>query len=155
MVHSILPQRNGSSLFLSYCKCFAFHSSAGQLIQVHRFLASTHYTNYNPWLFAINISALVFVLIPKLPQVRIHPLCLSISVNLNVYTAPSSTGPIFSRRRIRNEYPRYSQLPSIRTWNPGAGKARPCRYHRGTFPIAQFIQNYYSWNFGNGVFARI
>ena len=35
-----------------------------------RFLASTHYTNYNPWLFAINLSALIFVLIPKLPQVR-------------------------------------------------------------------------------------
>ncbi|KAG7097368.1 hypothetical protein E1B28_004718 [Marasmius oreades] len=32
------------------------------------FLASTHYTNYNPWLFAINITALIFVLIPKLPQ---------------------------------------------------------------------------------------
>ncbi|KIL70319.1 hypothetical protein M378DRAFT_156424 [Amanita muscaria Koide BX008] len=32
------------------------------------FLASTHYTNYNPWLFAINLSALVFVLVPKLPQ---------------------------------------------------------------------------------------
>ncbi|EDR12722.1 uncharacterized protein LACBIDRAFT_245879 [Laccaria bicolor S238N-H82] len=34
------------------------------------FLASTHYTNYNPWLFAVNLSALIFVLIPKLPQVR-------------------------------------------------------------------------------------
>jgi len=34
------------------------------------FLASTHYTNYNPWLFAINLSALVFVLIPKLPQLH-------------------------------------------------------------------------------------
>ncbi|KAJ7437106.1 ORMDL family-domain-containing protein [Mycena galericulata] len=34
------------------------------------FLASTHYTNYNPWLFAVNISALVFVLIPKLPQLH-------------------------------------------------------------------------------------
>ncbi|KAK1223309.1 sphingolipid homeostasis protein orm1 [Marasmius sp. AFHP31] len=32
------------------------------------FLASTHYTNYNPWLFAINITALIFVLLPKLPQ---------------------------------------------------------------------------------------
>ncbi|KAF9266286.1 Orm1 type endoplasmic reticulum protein [Marasmius fiardii PR-910] len=32
------------------------------------FLASTHYTNYNPWLFAINLTALIFVLIPKLPQ---------------------------------------------------------------------------------------
>lgn len=33
------------------------------------FLASTHYTIYNPWLFAVNITALVIVLIPKLPQV--------------------------------------------------------------------------------------
>lgn len=34
------------------------------------FLLSTHYTNYNPWLFAINLSALIFVLVPKLPMVR-------------------------------------------------------------------------------------
>ncbi|KAF9057849.1 ORMDL family-domain-containing protein [Panaeolus papilionaceus] len=39
------------------------------LVPITLFLASTHYTNYDPWLFAINISALVFVLIPKLPQV--------------------------------------------------------------------------------------
>lgn len=32
------------------------------------FLASTHYTNYNPWLFAINLTVLLFVLLPKLPQ---------------------------------------------------------------------------------------
>ncbi|KIJ69800.1 hypothetical protein HYDPIDRAFT_142411 [Hydnomerulius pinastri MD-312] len=35
------------------------------------FLASTHYTNYNPWLFAVNLTALiVLAIIPKLPQVR-------------------------------------------------------------------------------------
>ncbi|KAF8897861.1 Orm1 type endoplasmic reticulum protein [Infundibulicybe gibba] len=34
------------------------------------FLASTHYTNYNPWVFAMNLSALIFVLIPKLPQLH-------------------------------------------------------------------------------------
>ncbi|KAI0797019.1 ORMDL family-domain-containing protein [Abortiporus biennis] len=34
------------------------------------FLASTHYTHYNPWLFAINLTALVLVLIPKLPQLH-------------------------------------------------------------------------------------
>ncbi|KAJ7068756.1 Orm1 type endoplasmic reticulum protein [Mycena amicta] len=39
-------------------------------VPVVLFLASTHYTNYNPWLFAINISALVFVLIAKLPQLH-------------------------------------------------------------------------------------
>ncbi|KIK67699.1 hypothetical protein GYMLUDRAFT_154730 [Collybiopsis luxurians FD-317 M1] len=36
------------------------------------FLASTHYTNYNPWLFAVNLFALLLALLPKMPQV-----CLS------------------------------------------------------------------------------
>lgn len=41
------------------------------LVYLHdRFLVSTHYTNYHPWAFAINFSALVFVLLAKLPQVR-------------------------------------------------------------------------------------
>jgi len=31
------------------------------------FLASTHYTHYNPWLFAINLTALIFALLPKFP----------------------------------------------------------------------------------------
>ena len=35
-----------------------------------RFLLSTHYTHYNPWVFAVNFSALLFVLFPKLPIVR-------------------------------------------------------------------------------------
>ncbi|KAB5589844.1 hypothetical protein CTheo_6704 [Ceratobasidium theobromae] len=35
------------------------------------FLLSTHFTNYNPWLFTINFIALLLVLIPKLPQVRL------------------------------------------------------------------------------------
>jgi len=39
-------------------------------VPIGLFLASTHYTNYNPWLFAINVTALVFVLIPKLPQLH-------------------------------------------------------------------------------------
>ena len=38
----------------------------------YSFLLSTHYTNYNPWLFAINLSALIFVLVPKLPIVRLR-----------------------------------------------------------------------------------
>jgi hypothetical protein len=33
----------------------------------NRFLISTHYTNYNPVLFAINIIALAFAIVPKLP----------------------------------------------------------------------------------------
>ncbi|KAI0287096.1 Orm1 type endoplasmic reticulum protein, partial [Russula brevipes] len=38
-------------------------------VPVGLFLLSTHYTNYNPWLFAINLSALMFTLVPKLPMV--------------------------------------------------------------------------------------
>lgn len=46
------------------------HSSAAlTLTNSCRFLASTHYTHYNPWLFAINLTALTFVLLAKLPQV--------------------------------------------------------------------------------------
>ncbi|KAH9959827.1 Orm1 type endoplasmic reticulum protein [Russula dissimulans] len=37
-------------------------------VPVGLFLLSTHYTNYNPWLFAINLSALLFALVPKLPM---------------------------------------------------------------------------------------
>lgn len=39
-------------------------------VPVGVFLLSTHYTNYNPWLFALNLTATIAVLIPKLPQVR-------------------------------------------------------------------------------------
>jgi hypothetical protein len=48
----------------------------------HRFLLSTHYTNYNPWLFAINLSALIFALVPKLPIVRFG----SVSANESAHT---------------------------------------------------------------------
>ena len=34
------------------------------------FLLSTHFTHYNPWVFAINFTALLLVLIPKLPQLH-------------------------------------------------------------------------------------
>jgi hypothetical protein len=38
-----------------------------------RFLLSTHYTHYDPWLFTMNVSALVALLIPRLPQVTVVP----------------------------------------------------------------------------------
>jgi hypothetical protein len=44
----------------------------------NRFLLSTHYTHYEPVNFGINFAALLFVLTPKLPQVReAHPPSLS------------------------------------------------------------------------------
>ena len=36
-----------------------------------RFLLSTHYTHYDPWLFTMNLIALVALLVPRLPQVII------------------------------------------------------------------------------------
>ncbi|KNZ76020.1 hypothetical protein J132_00295 [Termitomyces sp. J132] len=39
-------------------------------VPIGLFLASTHYTNYDPWLFAINLTALILGLIPKLPQLH-------------------------------------------------------------------------------------
>ncbi|KAI0732785.1 Orm1 type endoplasmic reticulum protein [Fomitopsis betulina] len=40
------------------------------VVPILLFLASTHYSEYNPWMFAINLTALIFVLIPKLPQLH-------------------------------------------------------------------------------------
>lgn len=37
--------------------------------RVGRFLISTHYTHYDPWAFTINFTALLCVLLAKLPQV--------------------------------------------------------------------------------------
>ncbi|KAH8118635.1 Orm1 type endoplasmic reticulum protein [Phellopilus nigrolimitatus] len=37
-------------------------------VPIALFLLSTHYTHYNPWVFAINVTALVFCLLPKLPM---------------------------------------------------------------------------------------
>ncbi|KAI0638541.1 Orm1 type endoplasmic reticulum protein [Trametes polyzona] len=37
------------------------------IVPISLFLASTHYTHYDPWLFAVNLTALILVLIPKLP----------------------------------------------------------------------------------------
>jgi len=36
------------------------------------FLLSTHYTHYDPWLFTMNLIALVALLIPRLPQLHRH-----------------------------------------------------------------------------------
>ncbi|KAL5507934.1 ORM1 [Sanghuangporus vaninii] len=37
-------------------------------VPITLFLLSTHYTHYDPWLFTINITALVCNLVPKLPM---------------------------------------------------------------------------------------
>ncbi|KAK0499642.1 ORMDL family-domain-containing protein [Armillaria luteobubalina] len=59
-------------------------------VPVVLFLASTHYTNYNPWLFAVNLTALIFVLIPKLPQLTSHPSC---SCTVSAYASWLTTHP--------------------------------------------------------------
>lgn len=71
-VARLRPNRTVSMVFLHttphLCLCV-----------IHSFLVSTHFTNYNPWLFAINFSALLIVLVPKLPMVSpTHTRSLSI-----------------------------------------------------------------------------
>jgi hypothetical protein len=60
------------------------------------FLLSTHYTNYNPWLFAVNLSALIFVLVPKLPMVRsmLYASCQSqLTLRILTGSSPAPTHP--------------------------------------------------------------
>jgi hypothetical protein len=48
----------------------------GSISHTPSFLISTHYSRYNPAVFALNFLALVIVLIPKLPMVRSLETCL-------------------------------------------------------------------------------
>ena len=57
---------------VSSCQALRAFRSPSRPASRSRFLASTHYTHYDPWLFAVNLSALVFVLIPKLPIVSLR-----------------------------------------------------------------------------------
>ncbi|CAG7848377.1 SubName: Full=Probable ORM1-unfolded protein response protein {ECO:0000313/EMBL:CCA72817.1} [Serendipita indica DSM 11827] len=61
------------------------------------FLLSTHYTDYNPWVFAINFTALMFCLFPKLPilhgrRVRVLP------GDASGFATPAGSGAITPRQ---------------------------------------------------------
>lgn len=65
------------------------------------FLISTHYTQYNPWIFAINITALIISLVPKLPQLhrqRVRFLPEETSGMMTPVTASGSRTPIGVRQ---------------------------------------------------------
>ena len=97
---------------------FLFSRYHGRLhICFRSFLASTHYTNYNPWLFAINLSALIFVLIPKLPQVSFYRVAFLVGCHsgwLNCISAvASAASQVHARRRVRHGHtsdPQFSEL---------------------------------------------
>ncbi|KAH8094937.1 Orm1 type endoplasmic reticulum protein [Cristinia sonorae] len=61
-------------------------------VPIALFLAATHYTHYNPWLFAINVSALIFVLIPKLPQLHRQRLRFMVQDNASGMATPVTPG---------------------------------------------------------------
>ncbi|KAH9174514.1 Orm1 type endoplasmic reticulum protein [Lactarius sanguifluus] len=60
-------------------------------VPVGLFLLSTHYTNYNPWLFAVNLSALLFALVPKLPIAHRQRLRILPDENSGITTPISGT----------------------------------------------------------------
>lgn len=121
------------------------------LLTTHRppsFLASTHYTNYNPWLFAINLTALVFALLPKFPQVRQVSLLLY-KYNLSYFSFPlyffsslshsiasSPARSLHGQRPFRRCYPRNPKLSSLpvndsREWK----RYSSGNHHRSAFPV--------------------
>jgi len=81
------PPRNGYFASLASCTYSCAINSAPRTpppspicartysgtIDRHGFLLSTHYTHYEPVNFGIKFAALMFVLTPKLPQVRKTP----------------------------------------------------------------------------------
>jgi ORMDL family protein len=122
------PQENGFSPFPSAC-AFPYLLPFLQTLTRPRphtqisFLLSTHYTNYNPWLFAINLSALIFVLVPKLPMVRLldgSPLPLTIdSVDsdrpiASAYASSRVTRLAMLHHRAAHLEPVHPQIPCVR-----------------------------------------
>jgi hypothetical protein len=92
------------------------------IVNISRFLVSTHYTNYNPWIFALNITALVFNLVPKLPQVRYHINVVAQCLTLRSAAQTSCSFPAI-RSRIRCAHSRKSYT----CWNeatPTSGNHR-------------------------------
>jgi hypothetical protein len=58
-----------SAPIVLYVFVTSYPNLPGRSYPLRSFLVSTHYTQYNPWIFAINVTALVMSLVPKLPQV--------------------------------------------------------------------------------------
>ena len=83
------------------------------------FLLSTHYTHYDPWLFAMNLTALIALLVPRLPQVIIA------GVKRNVSTDPSHQ---LHRQRVRflteDQYQSGVSTPVEATF-PASGSVTP------------------------------
>lgn len=63
-------------------------------VPIGLFLISTHYTRYNPTLFALNFVATVLSLVPKLPM--LHRLRFKLFPNNGVYPSAPPT-PTYSR----------------------------------------------------------
>jgi len=61
-------------------------------VPIGLFLVSTHFTSYDPWLFAINFTALVVVLVPKLPALHRQRIRILPQDDSGVQTPVSPTG---------------------------------------------------------------
>lgn len=78
------------------------------------FLASTHYTNYNPWTFAVNLTALIlFSIVPKLPVLHRQRLRFMTSTPSGAST-PATRSRQNSRAPSRQNSRQVSPTRSIR-----------------------------------------
>lgn len=101
------------------------------------FLASTHYTHYNPWHFAINMTALILALIPKLPMVRLFP-----HQNIAALLTPLQ----LHRQRVRflpevpsgMSTPRGSDYSQSGEWTPPSYTSIPLKFREDSFRWLKF-----------------
>ena len=135
--HNIPLQRSGCSVCLSDCERPCPIAQEHSVTFFDRFLASTHYTNYNPWFFAINLSALIFVLIPKLPMVRTFVSARIPMANGDFGAGSSSARSLSAGGRVGHGNARYAQFPLFRKQNTSGGFRPSSDYyrHRGSVPV--------------------
>jgi len=67
-------------------------------VPIGLFLVSTHFTNYNPWMFAINFTSLVLVLIPKLPMLHRQRIRIMPADDASGFATPVTPRPQSSAR---------------------------------------------------------
>jgi len=79
-------------------------------VPIGLFLFSTHFTNYDPWMFAVNFTSLVLVLIPKLPMLHRQRIRILPADDASGFTTPVP-------RSNRNSFIRDSTTPKPQSFS--------------------------------------
>jgi len=85
-------------------------------VPIGLFLVSTHFTNYNPWMFAVNFTSLVLVLIPKLPMLHRQRIRILPGDDASGFQTPVTPRPPNSARNSMN-FTRDSSTPKPQSFS--------------------------------------